>query len=164
MKTNITGIMVYYYKVCQRKLWYHAQGISMEQNNENVSIGKAIDEEYYGDEDKHINIHNIINIDFIRSEKVVHEVKKSKAIEPASIEQVKYYLWYLKQEGVEGLHGILNYPLLRKSIDVILTEEDIERIPKILEEIRAITLAPTPPPFKKLKICKNCAFCDICMI
>ena len=36
----------------------------MEQNNENVSLGKIIDESSYMREDKHINIDNVINIDF----------------------------------------------------------------------------------------------------
>lgn len=156
--------MVYYYHVCHRKLWYHVQGISMEQNHENVAIGKSLDESTYASEDKHINIHNVINIDFIREEGIIHEVKKSKSMEPASIEQVKYYLWYLEQEGVTGLRGLLHYPLLRRTLEVHLSDEDRERIPKQLEEMRKLFTAPTPPPFQKMKLCKNCAFSDICLV
>ena len=43
MEKDITGIMVYYYEVCKRKLWYYYHNINMEQNNENVAIGKFID-------------------------------------------------------------------------------------------------------------------------
>ena len=41
MKKEITGVMVYYYEVCKRKLWYFYNEIQMEQGNENVEIGKV---------------------------------------------------------------------------------------------------------------------------
>ncbi len=94
MEENITGVMVYYYVVCHRKLWYFYHQIQMEQTNENVQLGKLLDENSYKREDKHINIDNVINVDFIQTTGVIHEVKKSKKIEEASIFQLKYYLYY----------------------------------------------------------------------
>ena len=44
-----------------------------------------LDENSYARDDKHINIDDVINIDFIREKKELHEVKKSKAIEEAGI-------------------------------------------------------------------------------
>ena len=61
---NITGIMVYYYFICERRLWYFANQINMEQNSELVQIGKIIDETTYKREKKGILIDNTINIDF----------------------------------------------------------------------------------------------------
>ncbi|MEG1310631.1 MAG: Dna2/Cas4 domain-containing protein [Romboutsia sp.] len=55
MKKEITGVMVYYYQVCMRKLWYFYNEIQMEQGNENVEIGKVLDEETYK-RDKNISI------------------------------------------------------------------------------------------------------------
>ena len=49
---NISGIMIYYYFICQRKLWYFLNEINMEQNSELVSIGKIIDETTYSREKK----------------------------------------------------------------------------------------------------------------
>ena len=95
MDREITGVMVYYNEVCQRKLWYFYHGIQLEQDNENVKIGKVLDEETYKRDEKHINIDNVINIDFIRSSGILHEIKKSRKIEEAGILQVKYYLYYL---------------------------------------------------------------------
>lgn len=106
--------MVYYYQVCTRKLWYFYHEIQMEQDNENVKIGKILDEETYKRDDKHINIDNVINIDFIRSQGILHEIKKSKKIEEASILQVKYYLYYLKEKGVSDIRARIDYPLLKK--------------------------------------------------
>ena len=86
---RITGLMVYYYFVCKRKLWYFRNEINMEQNSEAVEIGKILDETSYSRDNKHINIDQTINIDFIRETNVLHEVKKSRKIEEASVWQVK---------------------------------------------------------------------------
>ena len=75
---NITGEMIYYYFVCQRKLWYFVNEINMEQNSELVSIGKILDETSYKREKKSILIDNTINIDFIKNGAILHEVKKKK--------------------------------------------------------------------------------------
>lgn len=83
MDDRITGVMVYYYFVCRRKLWYFCHDINMENENENVMIGRILDETSYKRDDKHVNIDNVINIDFIREHKEIHEIKKSKAIEEA---------------------------------------------------------------------------------
>ena len=62
METRITGVMIYYYFVCKRKLWYFIHEINMESENENVMLGKLLDESSYQRDDKHINIDNVINI------------------------------------------------------------------------------------------------------
>lgn len=62
---RITGVMIYYYFVCKRKLWYFCHEINMESENENVQLGKLLDEKSYERDEKHINIDNVINIDFI---------------------------------------------------------------------------------------------------
>lgn len=56
MKKQITGVMVYYYKVCPRKLWYFYHEIQMEQNNENVQIGRILDQETFASVYKGIHI------------------------------------------------------------------------------------------------------------
>ena len=91
MENRITGVMIYYCFVCKRKLWYFCHEIRMEAENEDVILGKILDESSYSKNEKHINIDNIINIDFISEHKELHEVKKSKAVEDAGIWQVKYY-------------------------------------------------------------------------
>ena len=164
MQKEITGVMVYYYQVCQRKLWYFYHEIQMEQGNENVQIGKVLDETSYQREDKHINIDNIINIDFIRSRGVLHEVKKSKKIEQASILQVKYYLYYLQKRGVQGIKAKIDYPLLKQTLEIKLSEEDITDMDKILANICVVTEKEYPPKLEKKSICKSCAYCDLCFI
>ena len=164
MEREITGVMVYYHEVCRRKLWYFYHGIQMEQENENVRIGKVLDEESYKRDDKHINIDNVINIDFIRSSGVLHEVKKSRKIEEAGIFQVKYYLYYLKKKGVTDIRARIDYPLLKQSLDLELTEEDERKIEVVLEDIHKITESEVPQKADKKSICKSCAYYDLCFI
>lgn len=164
MKKDITGIMVYYYEVCKRKLWYFYNEIQMEDGNENVAIGKVLDEETYKRDKKHINIDNVINIDFIRSKGILHEVKKSNKIEEASILQVKYYLYFLKKRGVENIKGKIDYPLLKQNVEIDLTGEDIVNIENILEDICVIVNSKYPPTLEKKRICKSCAYYDLCFI
>lgn len=164
MKKQITGVMVYYYKVCSRKLWFFYHEIQMEQGNENVLIGKILDEETYKKNDKHINIDNVINIDFIRSQGVLHEIKKSRKIEEAGILQVKYYLYYLQKKEVYGIKAKIDYPLLKKTIEVELSEEDIKKMEYILKEIKEIVEKEFPPKLQKKNICKSCAYYDLCFI
>lgn len=164
MQKEITGVMVYYYKVCKRKLWYFYNEIQMEQGNESVAIGKTIDEQTYKRDKKHINIDNIINIDFIRSKGILHEVKKSNKIEEASILQVKFYLYFLKERGVEDIKGQIDYPLLKKNITVELLQEDIKIIKQIIDDINLIVNKEIPPNLEKKRICKSCAYYDLCFI
>lgn len=44
---KVTGLMVYYYHVCKRKLWYFAHDLNMEHNSEIVGMGKLLDETSY---------------------------------------------------------------------------------------------------------------------
>ncbi len=161
---NITGVMIYYYFICQRKLWYFANEINMEQNSELVSIGKTIDETSYKREKKSILIDNTINIDFIKDGAVLHEVKKTKAIEEAGIWQLKYYMYYLKQKGVETLEAKIDYPLLRQTKEIVLEKEDVEIIENVIKNIQEIVTKENPPEVLNEKICKKCSYYDLCYV
>ena len=161
---KITGIMIYYYFVCKRKLWYSCQNISMESENENVSVGKFVDESSYIKNRKHIMINNEINLDFIENLNTIHEIKKSRKIEKASIWQVKYYLYYLKKRNIDNLNAKIDYPLLKKTVEVELSEDDELILDKSIEEIKRIVSCEFPPEFEVKNICKSCAFEDLCKI
>ena len=164
MEERITGVMIYYYFVCSRKLWYFCHQINMEDENENVQLGKLLDENSYKRDDKHIEIDGIINIDFIHEKNELHEIKKSKSIEEAGIWQDKYYLYYLKKRNVDGLHGVIDYPLLKKNVDVELSDEDCKKLDDIIKEIISVKNQEYPPKLEEKKICKKCAYYDLCFI
>ncbi|BEO95976.1 CRISPR-associated protein Cas4 [Fusobacterium polymorphum] len=164
MDKDITGLMVYYYEVCKRKLWYFVNEIQLEENNSNVILGKLLEENTYTRDEKKINIDGVINIDFIRSKKILHEIKKSNSIEPASLLQVQYYLYYLEKKGLIGLKGILDYPLLKQTVEVNLTDEDRENLDNIIIGIKEILRKGSPPALEKNGICKKCAYFDLCFV
>lgn len=164
MDKDITGLMVYYYEVCKRKLWYFTNDIQLEENNSNVILGKLLEENSYTRDEKKINIDGVINIDFIRSKKILHEIKKSNSIEPASILQVQYYLYYLEKKGLVGLKGILDYPLLKQTVEVNLTDSDRENLENIIIGIKEILGKESPPILEKKNICKKCAYFDLCFV
>lgn len=164
MEEQITGVMIYYYFVCKRKLWYFCHEIRMESDNENVMLGKILDDTSYKRDDKHIDIDGIISIDFIRENHELHEVKKSRAIEEAGIWQTKYYLYYLEKKGVKNLRAQIDYPLLRKNRTVELTEEDRKQLDTVIEEIIHIKHQELPGNFQRSKLCYKCAYGDLCLI
>ena len=164
MDKGITGLMVYYYEVCKRKLWYFVNEIQLEENNSNIILGKLLEENTYTRDEKKINIDGVINIDFIRSKKILHEIKKSNSIEPASLLQVQYYLYYLEKKGLIGLKGILDYPLLKQTVEVNLTDEDRENLDNIIIGIKEILRKESPPALEKNGICKKCAYFDLCFV
>ena len=83
---RITGNMVNYYFVCKRKLWLFQHEIVFEQTNKKVQLGSILDQTSYENKGKHhVEIDNLINVDMIQNWQVVHEIKKSNAIEPAAI-------------------------------------------------------------------------------
>ena len=164
MQREISGMMFYYYFVCKRKLWFFTNEIQMESENEDVIIGKLIDENSYSRELKHVLIDNTVNIDFIKEWKILHEVKKQKSVEEAGIWQLKYYIYFLRKRGINIEKGILDYPKLKKREEIFLTEEDEKRIEEVLLEIREIVNLKLPPKLEKLKICKKCAYFEYCYI
>ena len=72
--------------------------------------------------------------------------------------------YYLKQRGVGEIKGKIDYPLLKKSIFVELSDEDVEKIEGIIDEITRIIQKEEVPVFSELKICNKCAYHDLCFI
>ena len=164
VEQKTTGMMIYYYFVCKRKLWFFLNGISMESENENVQIGKALDEFTYSNERKHLSINGEINLDFVKKSGVIHEIKKSRKIEEASIWQVKYYLYYIKQKGVSGISAKIDYPLLRKTMDITLTSDDELKLKEVIADIKSIREKNQTEIKSKTIKCAKCAYYDLCFI
>jgi len=65
---------------------------------------------------------------------------------------------------MEGVRGRIDYPLLKKSMHVELSEEDENEMSKILDDIKKIISQSVPSGLIKQKICKSCAYLDLCYI
>ncbi|GAO28627.1 CRISPR-associated protein Cas4 [Geofilum rubicundum] len=162
---QITGTHFNYYQVCHRKLWLFANGINMEHTSDLVAEGKLIHENTYPfRSDKYTEIEiDGVKIDFYDARnKVVHEIKKSRSHEEAHEWQVKYYLFVLKRNGIDGATAVLEYPTLRKTLNLELSKDDDEKIVEMRRQIEEIISTPNCPPLLNSRKCRNCSYFDFC--
>ena len=160
-----TGTHINYYFICHRKLWFFSNHIFSEHNSDTVRLGKLLHEESYSGKRKEYQF-GPVKVDWLDlKEKVIHEVKKSDKVENAHLWQLKYYLYYLRENGAGEFTGELNYPRLNKKQTVTLEDEDVQEIRRIIAEIEKIISAPKPPPIEVDKrICKSCSYFELCHI
>lgn len=158
---DVTGTEFNYYLLCKRKLWLFSHGMQMEHISDNVLIGKLIDEESYPREKKGIVIDGAVKIDFI-DDNTVHEVKKSNKMEEVHIGQVLYYIYRLRQKGVEIRKGVINYPKQKRTTEVMLTPEGENEIKNAVEKVIEIKNMEQSPTVLNSKICKKCSYEDFC--
>lgn len=135
----------------------------MEQESDNVALGKQLHKQAYKRE-KEFLIDNLINIDFIKkTDKIeVHEIKKTQNLEKSHEYQLLYYMHYLKNEkDIDDLVGFIDYPKLRKKKTIELTKEKEDELIEIIENIKVIVKGDMPKP-KKSRICRKCAYFEFC--
>lgn len=162
---EITGTLINYYFVCHRELWLFANGINMEQESDLVYEGKLIHEESYPERSSKYEEVAIdgIKVDYYDAKNhVIHEIKKSNKVDRAHEWQLKYYMYVFEQHGVEGVRGILEYPEMRKTKEVLLTDVDREEICLMTKEIESIIQKEECPPRVKKGLCRNCSYFDFC--
>ncbi len=162
---QITGTHFNYFQVCHRKLWLFANGINMEHNSDLVYTGKLIHEESYpqrSEKYEEIEIDGI-KVDYYDAKrKIIHEIKKSDKVERAHEWQLKYYLHVFERNGIEGVTGLLEYPKLRKTTEVLLSDVDRETITEMEMKIKEIIVSDICPSLEKKGICRNCSYYDFC--
>ena len=164
---QITGTHINYLFVCERKLWLFSKGLQMEHGSEQVYEGKLTGELTYPD--RPVKYTELAlpggKIDYYDAKnKVVHEVKQSNKVEDAHIAQVKYYLYLLREIGVENPTGILEYPKLRERETINWEQGDQAKVKQWLKKISQILTMPTPPPVINAGICKKCSYHDLCYV
>ena len=83
-------------------------------------------------------------------------------MEEAHLWQLKYYLYYLKSFGVEDVTGKLDYPKLKKTLDVVLSADDEQRIQEIFDDMTTLVNQEKAPERINKKFCKTCAYYEFC--
>ncbi len=167
-RLRVGGTEVHYFVLCPRKLWWFSHGMEQEHvggnsGQENVAMGQLLHKESYPEQQrKDILIDDLLRIDFTDGG-VVHEIKKSKGGQKASLYQLLYYLYYLKHEkGIETT-GVIDYPLQKRREEVVLTPEYEADIERIVAGVQATRELPTPPPVAApMTLCKKCAYQELC--
>jgi CRISPR-associated exonuclease Cas4 len=163
---RITGVIVQYYISCHRELWFYSHGINMNFEDQNILLGRLLHETAFKREKKNIIIDNTIAIDFAssRDNVVVFEIKKSRKLTKPAEYQLLYYLYYLKQMGVEDARGVLVYPKERRREPIELTLEKENEIHEIVREIEEIVKREEPPEIEKRPHCRGCSYYDFCKV
>ena len=162
---QITGTHFNYYQVCSRKLWLFANNVNFEHTSDLVYDGKLIHEDSYplrSSKYEEVEIDGI-KVDYYDTKsRTIHEIKKSNKMEKAHEWQLKYYMYVFEQHGVTDVKGILEYPTLRKTQAVVLSDVDRDRIKEMVTDIEGIISSDDCPPLQKKGICKNCSYYEFC--
>ena len=144
----------------------HANRINLEDNSEDVRIGKVLHEiNEEKSQNAELSIDNI-KIDKLTKEYLV-EVKKSDSDIEAVKWQVLLYLYKLKQKGVhkKGKIEFIEKNRQKKKIHYVELDEAHEReLLKILADIEALIEEEKPPKPVLEKKCRKCAYYEYCFI
>lgn len=160
---DVTGTHIWYYFICKREVWLLIHNIAADQDDENMDIGRFIDEHTYQRNKKEVLIGNI-KVDRVRKEGeklIIGEVKKSSRYMESARYQLLYYLQTLRKMGVEA-HGELLFPEERKKETVYLSAESDKQLNEAVKDISKIARQPTPPTPKKNNFCRKCAYREYC--
>jgi CRISPR-associated exonuclease Cas4 len=163
---KVTGTIINYYFHCKRQCWLHANRINLEDNSEDVRIGKVLHElNSEGKKNTEVSIGNV-KIDKITEEYLV-EMKKSDADTEATKWQTLLYLKTLKDKGVQKkgkIEFIEKNKQDRKTIIIELTEADEKQLDKLMGDISSFTAMDKPPQAEFKVKCKKCAYYEYCFI
>lgn len=162
---KINGTLMNYYFHCKRQCYLFGNRLNMEDNSEEVKIGKAIHEERDNKENTELAIENI-RLDKLTGEYLT-ELKKSDADIEAAKWQLLYYLKVLREKGIER-KGKLEFAEKNKAgkrtVLLELTEETETELRRYEKEIQELLEQEDIPPVLHTVKCKKCAYYEYCYI
>jgi len=140
-----------------------AHEINPEQDNPLVELGRIFHEYFYRREKKEVSLEGM-KIDLLKKGEenyIICEVKKSSRFELSAKMQLAYSIYKLREKGID-VKGELLIPKERKRIGIEL-DEDLEReIRGAVTDIRRIMSSDKPPPARKTRYCRRCAYRYFC--
>lgn len=164
---KITGTIINYYFHCKRQCYLFANRINLEDNSEDVRIGRVLHEIRAKDnKDAEIKYENIV-LDKVSS-KYIEEYKKSDADTKAARMQLIFYLKQLQDRGItkEGklIYNEKNKKDGKKTEIIELDDSNINKLNKCIEDIEQLVNQEKVPDVEKDKKCKRCAYYDYCYL
>lgn len=162
---KITGTIINYYFHCKRQCYLFANRLNMEDNSEDVRIGRVLHEIKAKDEkNTEIKFENMV-LDKM-TEKNIEEFKKSDADINAARMQLLFYLKNLEDKGVkkEGKLICLEKNNKEKIEKVILNDETRKELEICINEITELVNQSEVPKLEKRKTCSRCAYYEYCYI
>lgn len=160
----ITGNLINAYFICYRKVWLFSHQLTPDHQNDLLELGKIISENAYARMKKEINIGENMKIDLLKTENgniIIGEIKKSSVSLISAEMQLSFYLYQLKQNGID-LEGELLIPKERKKFRIKLTTEIENKLLEVIKNINQIISLDKPPKIKRTKYCKHCAYNEFC--
>ena len=161
---NVNGTLINYYFFCKTKLWLHANRINLEDNSEDVRIGKIL-HQINEDKVQEVSFENI-KVDKITKDYVV-EVKKSDSDLESAKWQLLYYLYLLKQKGInkKGRLEVFEKNRQDKKVHYFELDDKIEEeIKSLINDIQKLITSPLLPAPKRKQKCKKCAYFEYCFL
>jgi len=161
-KDLLNGTHIHYYVTCKREAWLYAHKVSADQSDENILMGKALAE--IKEKDLHQFPFSNLKFDKIGKERghyLVTEYKKSFKNPEGAKMQLLFYMYLLKKNlKLKEINGKVISG--KKVIYVEGSEENMQMMEKLLEEIATFVSNPLPPKPKKIPFCKKCGYRDYC--
>ncbi|ACX52111.1 CRISPR-associated protein Cas4 [Ammonifex degensii KC4] len=160
---KVIGSYVQAFLICPRQVWLMSRQICPDEDHELLQIGRLIQSQSYARERKEVHIEHLA-LDLVRragKNFVVAEVKKSSRAAEAARMQLAFYLYELKQMGLEA-EGELLFPEERRKEYLVLTPELEAKIVKMKEDIVQIIARPIPPAPARTRFCGKCAYAEFC--
>lgn len=165
VNVKLSGTLINYYFHCKRQCWLFGNRVNLEDNSEDVKIGKALHQiKSEGSGNREISIENV-KIDKITDEYVV-EIKKSDSDKIAAKWQLLLYLYTLSKKGLirKGKLEYLEKKYGKNSVEYIeLTEESINELKSLENNIFELINGDIPEE-KYSKKCTKCAYQEYCLI
>ena len=164
---KITGTIINYYFHCKRQCYLFANRINLEDNSEDVRIGKVLHEIKAKDgKNTEIKYENMV-IDKVTSN-YIEEYKKSDADTEAAKMQLLFYLKNLKDKGIEKQGKLVyeekNKKNSKKTEIVELNEENLKLLNNCMNEIENLISQESIPNVEKDNKCKRCAYYEYCYL
>lgn len=160
---KVNGYLVQAFSICRRQVWLLARGVTAEQSNESLALGRLVDQNSYARERHQVGFGDN-KFDFVQGadgELVVCEVKKSSRAERSARLQLAHYLYDLQKTGIEA-RGVLMFPTEKKRVEVELTDALKAELDCVYAEIESLAQRNVPPPAEHCKYCGKCAYAEYC--
>ncbi|RRD63468.1 CRISPR-associated protein Cas4 [Fretibacterium sp. OH1220_COT-178] len=160
---KVNGYLVQAFSICRRQVWLLARGVTAEQSNESLALGRLVDQNSYARERHQVGFGDN-KFDFVQGadgELVVCEVKKSSRAERSARLQLAHYLYDLQKAGIEA-RGVLMFPTEKKRVEVELTDALKAELDCVYAEIESLAQRNVPPPAEHCKYCGKCAYAEYC--
>ncbi|MGB9887679.1 MAG: CRISPR-associated protein Cas4 [Moorellales bacterium] len=160
---QVIGSWVQAYYVCPRQVWLQSRQICPDEDNVYLELGRLTSQTSYGRERREVHFGHLA-IDLVRRgdhQLVVGEVKHSSRAHEAARMQLAFYLYELRQMGIEA-EGELLFPEERRRERVVLDEELSQKVEETKRRIAALVAADLPPPPQRHRFCGKCAYLELC--